>query len=76
MINFEKILKEHNLHSVFLDREGVLEAMAECYRLGSEHSANKFEKLKDTFETVLLHNVPGFQHNRLREEAGLVESNV
>jgi hypothetical protein len=76
MPNFEKILNEHINHSVFLDREGVIKAMVECYNLGYEHSTIKFNKLKDTFETILKHNVPGYQHDRLRIESGLIESGV
>jgi hypothetical protein len=59
MPNFEKILNEHINHSTFLDREGVIKAMAECYNLGLEHSAIEFNMLKDTFETTLKHNIPG-----------------
>jgi hypothetical protein len=76
MPNFEKILNEHINHSMLLDRDGVIKAMDECYNLGFEHSSIKFNKLKDTFETILKHNVPGFQHDRLRTEAGLIESGV
>jgi hypothetical protein len=46
MPDFEKILNEHINHSTLLDREGVIKAMAECYNLGLEHSAIKFDKLK------------------------------
>jgi hypothetical protein len=73
MPNFEKILNEHINHNVLLDREGVIKAMTECYNLGVEHSVIKFDKLKNTFESVLKNNVPGFQHDRLRKESGLIE---
>jgi hypothetical protein len=76
MPNFEKILNENIGHSVFLDRDGVIKAMAECYNLGVEHSAIKFNKLKDTFETILKNNVPEFEHNQLKTEAGLIKNNV
>lgn len=46
MPDFEKILNEHINHSIILDREGVIKAMAECYNLGLEHLAIKFDELK------------------------------
>ena len=76
MVNFEKILNEHLNHSTFLDKDGVMKAMVECYNLGLEHSTIKYNKLKTTFETVLENNVPGFQHDRLKIESGLIEGSI
>jgi hypothetical protein len=76
MPEFEKILNKNINHSVFLDREGVIKAMVECYNLGYEHSTINFNKLKDTFEIVLKNNVPDYQHNRLRIESGLIEGSI
>jgi hypothetical protein len=76
MLDYEKILNENINHSIILDRDGVIKAMAECYNLGCERSAIKFDKLKSVFEYTLLHNVPGFQRDVLRKEAGLIEGGV
>jgi hypothetical protein len=76
MQDFEKILNKYISHSTFLDREGVINAMDECYKLGLEHSSIKFNKLKNTFESVLKNNVPGYQHDRLRIESGLIEGSI
>jgi hypothetical protein len=48
--------------------------MAECYNLGVNHSAIKFDKLKNTFEDVLYEYVPPIAHNQFKKDSGLIES--
>jgi hypothetical protein len=69
MLNFNEILNKHIAHSMILDRDGVIKAMAECYNLGVNHSAIKFDKLKNTFE-----DVPPIAHNQFKKDSGLIES--
>jgi hypothetical protein len=73
MPNFDKILKENINHNLILDREGVIKAMTECYKLGFEHSVINFEKLKTSFEYVLEQYVPDVHQNSLKINAGLIE---
>ena len=74
MPDFEKILNEHINHSTLLDRDGVIKAMSECYKLGFEHSDIKFNLLKNTFEFVLEEYVPDIHQEQLKKE--LVKSGV
>jgi hypothetical protein len=76
MVDFEKILNKNINHSMIIDREGVIKSMAECYNLGCERSAIKFDKLKNVFEYTLLHNVPESQRDVLRKDAGLIEGGI
>jgi len=74
MLNFNEILNKHIAHSMILDRDGVIKAMAECYNLGVNHSAIKFDKLKNTFEDVLYEYVPPIAHNQFKKDSGLIEN--
>lgn len=51
MVDFDKILNENINHSTFLDREGVIKAMVECYNLGIEHSTINYNKLNNSSES-------------------------
>jgi hypothetical protein len=51
--DFYEILREHNVHSVFLNPKGIVEAMEKCFNMGEEKSEKKYDKLKKTFLNLL-----------------------
>ena len=51
--DFEKLMKEHNVHGMILNNDGMINAMEKSYELGKQESEKKYNKLKDTFLSLL-----------------------
>ena len=51
--DFEKLIKEHNVHGMILNNNGMINAMEKAYELGKLESEKKYNKLKDTFLDLL-----------------------
>jgi len=49
----EEIYESKIVHSSFLDKESVIEAMTDSYILGLRESEEKYNKLKLAFESLL-----------------------
>ena len=51
--DFEKLMKEHNVHGMILNNEGMINALEESYELGRLESEEKYNKLKNEFLDLL-----------------------
>ena len=47
--DFEKLIKEHNVHGIILNNKGMINALEKSYELGKLESEEKYNKLRDTF---------------------------
>jgi hypothetical protein len=47
--DFEKLMKEHNVHGMILNNKGMVNALEKSYELGKLESEEKYNKLRDTF---------------------------
>ncbi len=47
--DFEKLIKEHNVHGMILNNKGMINALEKSYELGKLESEEKYNKLRDTF---------------------------
>ena len=45
--DFEKLIKEHNVHGMILNTNGMIKAMEKAYELGKLESEKKYSKLKN-----------------------------
>ena len=44
--DFEKLMKEHNVHGMILNHDGMISALEKSYELGKLESEEKYNKLK------------------------------
>jgi hypothetical protein len=51
--DFEKLMKEHNVHGMILNNNGIINALEKSYELGKLESEEKYNKLKNTFLDLL-----------------------
>ena len=51
--DFEKLMKEHNVHGMILNNNGIINALEKSYELGKLESEKKYNKLKNTFLDLL-----------------------
>jgi hypothetical protein len=51
--DFEKLMKEHNVHGMILNNDGMINALEKSYELGKLESEEKYNKLKNTFLDLL-----------------------
>jgi len=51
--DFEKLMKEHNVHGMILNNEGMINALEKSYELGRLESEEKYNKLKNEFLDLL-----------------------
>jgi len=51
--DFEKLMKEHNVHGMILNHDGIINALEKSYELGKLESEEKYNKLKNTFLDLL-----------------------
>ena len=51
--DFEKLIKEHNVHGMILNNNGIINALEKSYELGKSESEEKYNKLKNAFLDLL-----------------------
>ena len=51
--DFEKLMKEHNVHGMILNNDGMIKALEKSYELGRLESEEKYNKLKNEFLDLL-----------------------
>jgi hypothetical protein len=51
--DFEKLMKEHNVHGMILNNDGMIKALEKSYELGKLESEEKYNKLKNEFLDLL-----------------------
>ncbi len=51
--DFEKLMKEHNVHGMILNNDGMIKALEKSYELGRLESEEKYNKLKNAFSDLL-----------------------
>jgi hypothetical protein len=51
--DFEKLMKEHNVHGIILNNNGIINALEKSYELGKSESEEKYNKLKNAFLDLL-----------------------
>jgi len=51
--DFEKLMKEHNVHGMILNNKGMINALEKSYEMGRLESEEKYNKLKNAFLDLL-----------------------
>ena len=64
--DFEKLMKEHNVHGMILNNNGIINALEKSYELGKLESEEKYNKLKTDIQIL----------KKSTEESNIEESKI
>jgi hypothetical protein len=70
--DFEKLMKEHNVHGMILNNNGIINALEKSYELGKLESEKKYNNLTSSF-LVLLKELDDTQKQEdWKKEGGII----
>jgi hypothetical protein len=70
--DFEKLMKEHNVHGMILNNNGIINALEKSYELGKLESEENYNKLKNTFLDLLKELDDTQKQEDWKKEGGII----
>jgi len=70
--DFEKLMKEHNVHGMILNNNGIINALEKSYELGKSESEEKYNKLKNAFLDLLKELDDTQKQEDWKKEGGII----